>query len=80
MVSRKKAEQNFRDITFVGTENKLGRAPRSFKSKKNKGLESFANITFMGTERRLGSAPKGFDGRKKARNRLKEFEFGDELI
>ena len=61
MVSKKarvKAEDEFREIRFPGTELRLGKSPGSFKAKENKGLDSFGEIKFQGTESTLGSPPK----------------------
>ena len=83
MVTKKrliKAEDNFRNIRFPGTEFRLGKAPDRFLSKKVRGEKGFKKIEFPGTRGRLGTPPREADQRKKARNRLQVFNIGDELI
>ena len=83
MVSKRKiikAEDNFRNIRFPGTEFRLGAPPERFLSKKVRGEKGFKKIEFPGTRGRLGKPPKEADQRKKARNRLQVFNIGDELI
>jgi len=57
--SRQRAEDNFRDIEFPGTELKLGEEPKQKRAKKiASGEKGFSGITFPGTEGLLGPAPK----------------------
>ena len=56
---RQRAEDEFRDIEFPGTELKLGEAPKKRRAKKlASGEKGFSGITFPGTEGLLGPAPK----------------------
>jgi len=56
---RQRAEDEFRDIEFPGTELKLGEAPKQKRAKKlASGEKGFSGITFPGTEGLLGPAPK----------------------
>ncbi len=57
--SRRRAEDNFRDIEFPGTELRLGEAPKKKRAKKlESGEKGFSGITFPGTEGLLGPPPK----------------------
>lgn len=75
----RKAVNQFRGITFPGTENRLGKPPGTFMVDDGK---TIGDISFPGTEGRLGTPPKlrKFDQRKKAKNRLNVFNLGDELL
>lgn len=58
MVNKKqtrKAVNEFRGITFPGTETRLGKPPGTFKTKKG---EKIIDMVFPGTEGLLGSPPK----------------------